>query len=212
MRVGILGRLAPLGRGRPRKESAAIGVGQPPWMPESASEIVRRRAQLLKLWRNLMALPPVSKLPDDKRRAIVRLIVVALDTWTTTKGAQWCWYPVSGNGALGIAAEAAGEGVFRPKRKPMLGRKPNVADVRFLLACADAWEANTGKRQLWRLRQVERMNRRRGTFSSVLRKPVPILIAGAAWKSCGHNVPNTQWPGLIDNARKAGKPRFKHKT
>ena len=87
----------------------------------------------------------------------------------------------------------------------MLGRKPNVADVRFLLSCADAWEAADGKRQLWRVRQVERMNKRKSTFGFVLRKPVPVQVAEAAWESLGHRVPDTKWPGLIDNARKAGK-------
>lgn len=219
MKVGVLGSLVKIGRGRPRKEHAdyaqppdPIGVGQPPWLPSTAHDIVKRQTQRCKLRRNLLALRPVKGLTEAQQRALISSIAEALNTWTTTKDALWCYYPVQGSGALGIAAEAAGKGISRPARKTLRGRKPNVADVRFLIACADTWEAVVGKRQLWRIRQVEHLNQRRGTFGSFLRKPPSVQIAGAAWASCGHNVADTLWPGLIENARHAGKTSFKNKT
>ena len=200
-------------RGRPRKEDgsdasppAPVGVGTPPSLPDSARDIVRRQQQCGKLRSNLAALRPVRSLSQAQQLSLSQMVSVALDTWATSSHALWHHPRVPIEGALRIAAQVAGGSLFRPEWTTPRGRKPKPSDVRFLLACVDAWEAVTGKRQLWRVRQVELMNKQKGTFGSVLRKPMPVQIANAGWESRGHKMPDTKWPGLIDNARKERGP------
>lgn len=219
MRVGIFGSLAPKSRGRPRKGDAndapppsPIGVGTPPWLPVSARDIARRQAQCVKLRRNLLELRPVLSLSQARQSSLIEKVTVALDTWATSSDALWHQPRVPIEGALRIAAQATGDSLFRPEWRTPRGRKPKPSEVRFLLACVDAWETVAGKRQLWRVWQAEQMNKRKGTFGSVLRKPVAVQIAAAAWQSRGHKVPDTKWPGLIDNALKAGNHPGSHKA
>lgn len=205
MKISIFGSLAPLARGRPRKEGGSgmlAAGGTLPWLPESAQHLVKRQAQLTKLRRSICALGPVQGLPQNRLDCLLMEVLKALDAWETSKDDLWCFYPVPGNGALGMAAQACGQGTYRPRRESLRGRKPKVADVRFLLACVDAWAAISGKQKLWRLRQRELMNRSKHTWGVRLRKPIAVQIAEAAWMSFGHRVSETSWPGLIDNAQR----------
>jgi hypothetical protein len=205
MKIGMFASLLRPPKGRPPKEGFDTGgVGQPPWLPTSQGDIAIRRRQLKCLRANLRLIPSVQKLPASKQRAVVRRITVALDTWRMSKDAVWHHPKILIGGSLGIAAEAAGESAFRPECRPKRGRKPNVADVRFLMDCADAWAAVGGNSRLSRLWGAsERLNQRLGTSSTVLSKPLAVRIADTAWQCSGRTVPDTTWPGLIDNARRA---------
>ncbi|MFN3551987.1 MAG: hypothetical protein ACK4UL_02675 [Novosphingobium meiothermophilum] len=149
----------------------AVGIGEP-----------LTRLQKERLRRRLWAIPAVRSLAIGKRKLLLKVIADALQWWWCEAKPMWSWAEV-------------------PRHVQLLGRKPNVGDRRFLIACVDAWKLVAGKCQAPSAAEIEGRARSGGVTSAKPYLNITANIADTAWRACGHAVPHSKWAGLCDNVR-----------